>query len=196
MRRVTTIDPSTVDLPEARKIGRGLGIFFIVLGIATIGAGILALIYPGVTLLVISLLFGINLIVFSSFDLAEALFDGDDIDTTHRVLGAILGIIGLVAGLIVLRHPFNSLAVIILALGIYLIVAGVIATAKAFQQLTSDRAARMMAGIATLVFGVVILSLPGLSLATLAVLAGIGMMARGITAILIGLLALKTSKEG
>lgn len=194
---MTATDRTALDLPEARKFGRGLGILFVVLGVLTIGAGVLALLYPGITLLVISLIFGVNLILFSSLDLAEALFDGSEHhDAAHRVLEAILGMLGLVAGLIVLRHPFDSLGVIILALGIYLIVAGVIAAVKAQQTLTSDRAARMLAGIATLAFGVVILALPGLSLATLAVLAGIGMMARGVTAILIGLLALKSVQEG
>lgn len=188
--------PTQPHAAAGARSSRWLGFAFIVLGIATIGSGVLALVYPGITLLVISLLFGISLLVTSSLDLAEALFDGGDTDTTHRVLGAILAMSGLVLGLIVLRHPFNSLAIIILALGIYLVVAGVVGAVRALRALTADRAARALASIAMLFCGVLILSLPGLSLATLAAFAGIGLMARGVVAIFFGLIALKSAKLG
>lgn len=185
--------PASATTEKTQKFGRGLGIFFVVVGVLTIGAGFLAIAYPDVTLIVISLLFGINLIIFSSLDLAEAFLDGEE-DTTHRVLGAILSVIGLILGLIVLRHPFNSLAVIILAIGIYLVVAGVVGSVRAITTLSEHRAAKMMASIATLIFGVLILALPQISLATVAILAGIGLIARGIGAVFIGLLALKAAK--
>lgn len=185
--------PASASTEKSLEFGRGLGIFFVVVGVLTIGAGFLAIVYPDITLIVISLLFGINLIIFSSLDLAEVLFDYDE-DTAHRVLGAILGVIGLILGLLVLRHPFNSLAVIILAIGIYLIVAGVVGFVRTMSTLTQNRAAQMMVSIATLTFGILILALPQLSLATVAILAGIGLIARGIGAVFIGLLALKAAK--
>lgn len=111
-----------------------------------------------------------------------------------RVLGAMLGLLGLVAGLIVLRHPWNSLAVLILVLGIYLVVAGFVGAIRAFRVLSSDRAARMLGAIATLAFGVIILALPELSLATLALLSGLGMVARGAVAVVLGIWALKLAK--
>lgn len=191
---------SEVATAEARaaaepKYGKALGIFFIVLGVVTIGAGILALLYPDVTLLVVSLLTGGALIVFSSLDLVEALTGGDEaLDTIHRVLSAAVAVLGLVLGIVVIRHPFNSLAVLILALGIYLTVAGIVGTVKAFRSLTSDRAARMFASVAMVVVGLLILALPGLSLKTLAIFAGIGLIARGVIAIFVGLVAIKTAK--
>lgn len=189
-----TTDQSALIAESDRKTGRTLGIVFTVVGVLTIGAGILAMVYPDVTLLVISLLVGINLIVFSSLDLAEVIID-DVSDTTHRVLSAILGVIGLILGLIVLRHPFNSLAVLILAIGIYLVVAGVIGSVRAIGNL-ENRAFKMMISIATLIAGVLILALPQLSLVTLAVLTGIGLIARGIGGVFIGLLAIKAAKQG
>ncbi len=190
----TDVTSAEVRAAAEPKYGKGLGIFFLVLGVVTIGAGILAMVYPELTLLVISLLTGGALIVFSSLDLAEALFDGNEGDTTHRTLGAIAAILGLVLGLVVIRHPFNSLAVIILALGVYLVVAGVVGSIKAVRTLSSDRAARMLASIAMLAFGVLILALPGLSLKTLALFAGLGLIARGVIAIFVGLVAIKTAK--
>lgn len=175
------------------EFGRGMAIFVIVVGVLSVIFGFVALAYPDVTLLVISLIFGINLIVFSAVDLVEAITDGDQ-DAVFRVLGAMLGLLGLVAGLIVLRHPWNSLAVLILVLGIYLVVAGFVGAIRAFRVLSSDRAARMLGAIATLAFGVIILALPELSLATLALLAGLGMVARGAVAVVLGIWALKLAK--
>ncbi len=177
------------------EYGRALGVFFIVLGVITIGAGILAMVYPDVTLLVVSLLAGGALIVFSSLDLVEALTGSDEaLDAAHRVLSAAVAVLGLVLGIVVIRHPFNSIAVLILALGIYLTVAGVVGTVKAFRALTSDRAARMFASVAMVVFGLLILALPGLSLRTLALFAGFGLIARGVIAIFVGLVAIKTAR--
>ncbi|MBJ7470653.1 MAG: DUF308 domain-containing protein [Solirubrobacteraceae bacterium] len=178
---------------ELKEHGKSFAIFFIVVGVFSIGAGILALVYPGVTLAVITVIFGVNLLVFAGLDLVEAIID-DESDALSRVLGGVLALLALIAGLIVLRNPGRSLLVILMAIGIYLVIAGVVGTVRAFKELSADRAARMMSSIGVLILGVLIVSLPGLGLATLAVLAGLGLILRGIAAVFLGLVTLKSAK--
>lgn len=177
-----TASPSTT--PSAP--GKGWAWALILFGVVSIVTGVVAAVYPGVTLLVISILFGINILIMSMSDLIEALTDSEA-DTVARVLVALLAIVGLVAGLIVLRHPWNSLAVIILVLGLYLVVAGVVHTIRALTTLTQDRARRAFFGLLTFAAGVLILAVPGISLVTLAAFAAAGMVVRGIGAITLGL---------
>lgn len=190
---MTAVSEPFPDL-QPPKPSKWLGWLFISLGVITIGFGIAALVYPKITLLVISLIFGINLLFIACLDLAEAIAD-HEADTLHRVLGALMAVIGLVAGLIVLRHPFDSLAVILLVLGIYLVVAGVVGAIQALRKLAADRAARALGAIAMLVVGLIILAVPGISLATLAILAGIGIIFRGIAVTVLGFATLKLVKD-
>lgn len=190
---MTAVAEATYDL-KPPKPSKWLALLFLFIGVVTIGFGVLALVYPKVTLLVISLIFGINFLFIACLDIAESIID-DDLDTTHKILGIILGVVGIVAGLIVLRHPFNSLAVILLVIGIYLVVAGVIGAIRAAKALSSERAARMMGAIGMLVLGLIILAVPDISLATLAILAGIGVIFRGIAVTILGLATWKLAKD-
>jgi short repeat uncharacterized protein DUF308 len=62
--------------------------------------------------------------------------------------------------------------------GLHLGVAGFF---SALFELREDRAARMLVAVVDLVLGVLILSLPDLSLRTVAILAGIGFIVRGVS---------------
>ena len=63
-------------------------------------------------------------------------------------------------------------------LGIYLVVAGIVRFIRSFSSL-EDRAATMGLGIIDIILGILILSLPRLSLVTLAVLFAISLLLRG-----------------
>ena len=54
-------------------------------------AGVLALVYPGITLLALALIAGINLLILGVMSLVDA-FSSDG-DTTTRVLAAVLGLL-------------------------------------------------------------------------------------------------------
>jgi uncharacterized membrane protein HdeD (DUF308 family) len=95
-----------------------------------------------------------------------------------RALSAIVGVLSILAGLVCLRRPGESLLAIIVVLGIYLIVAGVIRFVNAFGEL-ENRAALLGLAIIDIILGALILALPGLSLATLAILFAISLLVRG-----------------
>ena len=86
--------------------------------------------------------------------------------------------LAIIAGVVCLRRPGESLLALIVVLGVYLIVAGVVRFIRSFSEL-EGRAAQMGLGIIDAIFGILILSLPGLSLVTLAVLFGLSLLVRG-----------------
>jgi uncharacterized membrane protein HdeD (DUF308 family) len=90
----------------------------------------------------------------------------------------IVGVLSIIAGVICLRRPGESLLALVVVLGIYLIVAGIIRFIRSFSEL-EDRPAQMGLGIIDAILGILILSLPGLSLVTFAVLFGLSLLARG-----------------
>jgi uncharacterized membrane protein HdeD (DUF308 family) len=110
---------------------------------------------------------------------------GGEQDSTSRILSVVLGLIGIIAGLVVIRRPGESLLAVIIVLGIWLVVSGIVDFVRAFANL-EDRALRLLAALADVVLGILILALPDLSLGTLAVLIALAFLVRGGFAIVRG----------
>jgi uncharacterized membrane protein HdeD (DUF308 family) len=165
-------------------MNRRSGGVVVVVGVLSIVAGILAIVYPDITLLALALIAGINLLLLGALGLVDAISSDDDGDT--RVLSGVLGLLGVIAGLVVMRRPGESLLAIILILGVWFVVSGLVDAIRALV-VPGDRAFRLLVALFDLVLGGLILALPDLSLKTMAVLAGIAFIVRGIFAVLIGL---------
>ena len=152
-------------------------------GAISIVAGLLAILYPDITLLAFALFAGVTLMVSGAVSLVDAL--GSDSDGGTRAVSAVMGVLGLIAGLIVLRRPGETLLVLVLAIGIWLVVSGAVRFVRAFEEL-EGRALRMLVAISEIVLGGLILALPDLSLRTVAVLAGVGFVLRGALGVFAG----------
>jgi uncharacterized membrane protein HdeD (DUF308 family) len=162
---------------------RSAGWLVLAAGALSIVAGLLAIAYPDITLLALAIFAGINIIVLSALSLVDAFAPSSD--TGARTLSALLGVLGLIAGLVILRRPGETLLALLIVLGIWLVVYGVAGFFMALYE-REARAARMLVAIADLVLGILILSLPDLSLRTVAILAGIGFIMRGAFALYAG----------
>jgi uncharacterized membrane protein HdeD (DUF308 family) len=162
-----------VTVSEVPQFGRNWWLFLVV-GLVSVVAGLLAIVYPDITLLALGIFAGVGLLFSGAIDIAEAISGEPD----SRVLAAIVGVLSVVAGLICLRRPGESLLAIVVVLGIYLVVAGIVRFIRAFSTL-EDRPAQMGLGIIDAILGILILSLPGLSLVTLAILFAISLLVRG-----------------
>jgi uncharacterized membrane protein HdeD (DUF308 family) len=157
---------------------------WVLFGVLSIVAGVIALANPGLSLLTIALLFGCYLIFAGFFDLAGGL-TAHDADSTRRVFAVLLGVLSLIAGLVVLRRPGAGLLALVVVVGVYLIVAGVLWLAGAVSD--PQPWPGTLLGVLNVVLGVLILSLPGISLVTFAVLFGVGLILRGAVAVIEGL---------
>jgi uncharacterized membrane protein HdeD (DUF308 family) len=153
---------------------------FLIIGLVSTIAGVLAIVYPDLTLLAIGIFAGVSLLFLGAMEIVDAIVGAPD----SRTLSALVGVLSLLAGLVCLRRPGESLLAVVVVLGIYLVVAGVIRFIRSFAEL-DDRALVMGLAILDVILGILILSLPKLSLVTLAVLFAISLLARGVYMIVV-----------
>ena len=85
-----------------------------------------------------------------------------------------------------MRRPGETLLVLLLAVGLWLIMSGVISGIIALTE-PEDRGARLLAALVDIVLGGLLLALPELSLATVAILCGVSFLVRGAFALYVGL---------
>jgi uncharacterized membrane protein HdeD (DUF308 family) len=169
---------------EMFRDARSYGTFLIVAGVLGAIAGILALVYPDITLLALALIAGINLMLLGILALIESF--GGDRDAGDRVLAGVIGILGLIAGLVVIRRPGESLLALVVIIGVWLVVTGIVDFIRAFSRL-ENRALRLLAALVDVILGILILALPKLSLGTLAILVGLAFLIRGVVAVFGGI---------
>lgn len=161
-----------------------------VLGVVSLVCGLLAIVYPDITLLAVGIIFGFYLLMAGVFELVDAIVG----DPASRALSAIVGVVALIAGLICLRRPGESLLAIVVVLGAYLIVTGVARLVRAVASV-EHRGWSLLSAVVDLVLGVLILSWPDESLVTLAILFGISLIFRGVFA-LVGAFQLRKLRKG
>jgi uncharacterized membrane protein HdeD (DUF308 family) len=171
--------PGRTELTHAVKV---TGSAFIAAGVITVIVGLAAVFWPKETLLVLAILAGVNLFILGLVGLVEGLTGSA---SGSRVLSAVLGLIALIAGLVLIRRPGESLVVFVIVLGIWFVVSAVVAFVRAIFE-PEGRGVRMVVALVEFAFGVLILSLPKPSLKTLAVLVGIAFAIRGIALIVGG----------
>jgi uncharacterized membrane protein HdeD (DUF308 family) len=170
-------EPSVMSVDPVAQAAKNWWLFLI-LGLVSVIAGILAIVYPDITLLALGIFAGVSLLMIGIMEIVEAIAG----DTESRGLTAIVGVLSLLAGLVCLRRPGESLLAIVIVLGFWLIIEGVIRFIGAFSQL-EDRALMMLLALVDIILGVLILALPDLSLVTLAILFAISLLFRGVFAI-------------
>jgi uncharacterized membrane protein HdeD (DUF308 family) len=172
-------DDSAMDLHQAKASGGVL----IAAGAATLVVALVTIFYPDVTLLVLAILAGFNLFVLGIVGLVEGVFRGGE---GSRLLAAFMGVLAMIAGLVLIRRPSESVLAFVLVLGIWFVVSAVVAFVRAIFE-PEARSIRLIVALVEFIFGVLILALPKLSIGTLAVLCGIAFAVRGAGLIAAGL---------
>jgi len=151
-------------------------------GIAAIIVGILLIAYPAATFSFMVVLLGIYWMISGLFKIISIF-----VDSAQWGLKLLIGILGIIAGIIVLQYPFVSSAtvawVFILILGIDGIIIGILALIQAFQ---GGGWGPGVLGILSILFGILILAN---SIVTAAILPYV----LGVFAILGGILAVITA---
>jgi uncharacterized membrane protein HdeD (DUF308 family) len=154
---------------------------FVLLGLICLVTGILAVVWPDITLLTLGILAGVYLMIAAIMEIIDAIVG----DPGGRALSAILGIVSLIAGLIFIRRPGESLLAIVMVAGIFLIAEGVIRIVRAFSSV-GNRWWGVAAGAIDVIAGIIILAWPDIGLVTLAVFFAVTMVVRGVFAIVVG----------
>lgn len=161
------------------RAGRHWG-WLMAFGVLTLLAGLAVLVWPGPTILVLALLFGIQLIVSGVFRFGAALAS-DDLTGGTRVLLALLGVLSFIIGLYALRHVLLTIVALALLLGIFWIVNGAIEIFAALAHRGMyGRGWAAFTGILSVVAGVITLVVPGITLLWLAIVLGAWLVVFGI----------------
>jgi uncharacterized membrane protein HdeD (DUF308 family) len=161
------------------RVGRHWGwvLFF---GIVTFLAGLAVLAWPGETLLVIAVLFGVQLIIAGIFRFVSA-FATDDASGGTRVLLALLGVLSVVIGLWAVRHVLLTLLALVVLLGIFWVVNGAIELFTALSRRDMpERGWTVAMGVLSILAGIVVLVYPAPSLLTLSIVLGIWLLVYGV----------------
>jgi len=105
-------------------------------GLASIALGVIALVYPGVTLVTVILLIGLRAIVMGILEVVAAFsWEG----TESRWLLGITGVLSIMLGVLLLGSPVAGGVVILWTIGVYAIVFGVMLFALGLRMLSAER---------------------------------------------------------
>lgn len=153
--------------------------WFLAFGIATLVAGILVIIWPGETVLIAAILFGVQLVVMGIFRFVGA-FVAPIEHGWVRALIALLAILSFIVGIYLLRHPFYTVVILAVLLGIFWMVHGFIDlfTAIGHKDLP-NRGLTILTGILSIIAAVIVLANPVVSLVFLAWVLGIWLVVFG-----------------
>lgn len=157
--------------------------FLIPWGILAIIAGVVAIVWPGLTLLTLTIIFGAFAVVTGLIELWHAAVSGGTGEM--RILLGIRGVITVALGLLALFLPALTIGAFVLLLAAYFFVLGVAEVIAAFRRHIS--AGLLIRGVLAIAFGVVALVWPGLAAVSLAAVFGIYAILGGVTAILVGI---------
>ena len=143
-------------------------------GVAALGLGIFFVVSPHETLSTFTAIAGIFVLVDGVMAIVGSIFSGGE----GRGLLALIGVLSAIAGLILIKKPFETLVVFTLIVGMWFVVAGIVRVVTAFAS-SEARGGNLLIALLDLTAGVVILAWADLGLATLAVIIGIVLIMRG-----------------
>ena len=146
-------------------------------GILSLAVGIVALVWPGKTVIVVAIVFAIWLIVSGIFSIVRGFAHG--LTGGMRALFIITGILSLVSDIFAIRGEFQELYILSLFIGIGFLFRGFASLFLGFES-KDGRGWNIFFGIIMIIGGVVVLVWPGISLITLTWVVGIWLIIIGI----------------
>ncbi|MEG3629798.1 HdeD family acid-resistance protein [Streptomyces poriticola] len=151
-------------------------------GIASLALGVLVLVWPGASLRVAGVLFGLYLLISGVLQLAAAF--GTHRTTSLRVLAFVSGVLSVLLGLFCFRGPLQSVLLLALFIGIGWLFRGITQTIAAAQDPAMPaRGWQIFLGVVSALAGIVLIVSPFESVAVLTVLAGCWLVAVGVVEI-------------
>lgn len=151
---------------------KSLGNSLIIRGLLALGVGIVALAWPGVTVLALVVLFAVFAFAFAALQATEAFASR----TAGPVAGhLLLGLVDLAAGVVALSWPGPTALVLVLLVGSWAVVAGAFELTAAFGrgEEAGTRAMYALGGLVSMAFGVVLFAHPGMGAISLALVFGL-----------------------
>ena len=174
-----TTSEKTVFEGPLHQLARNSWQLLLLIGITAVALGVIVLAWPGKTLLVAGVLFGIYLVV-SGIGYMFAAF-GTHAGAAMRVLAFLTGAVSLVLGFFCFRDRLESILLLALWIGISWVFRGMtlLATALSFDHLPG-RGWQILSGLIIIIGGGVMIIYPYDSIGILTLVAGCWLIAIGI----------------
>jgi uncharacterized membrane protein HdeD (DUF308 family) len=157
----------------------------ILLGVLAVIVGIIAIAWPGVTILALVILFAVYAFIAAGMQAARAFSSRDAGPVFGHLL---LALIDLAAGVVALVWPGPTAYVLVIIVAAWAVVGGVTEIVAGFAagETAGTRAMFILAGLVSVAFGVLLFARPGVGAVTLALLFGLYSMIYGFSQITAG----------
>jgi uncharacterized membrane protein HdeD (DUF308 family) len=165
---------------------KSLSTSLILRGILALAVGVMALAWPGITVLALVVLFAVYAFMAAGLEAMRAFGSR----TTGPVFGHLLvGLIDLAAGVVALAWPGRTALVLVLIVASWAVIAGLIEVSAAFAsgEPAGTRAPFILGGLVSVAFGTVLVAHPGVGAITLALLFGLFNLVCGVHALVQGI---------
>jgi len=162
-------------------------------GAAAIVAGLVAVLWPSITI-------GAFVILFAAFAFADAIEQGTVAFSSEEagpVVGhLLLGLLDIAVGVVALAWPGITALVLLLWVGAWAVVTGGVELGMAFAigETAGERTAWAVAGVISILFGLALFARPTIGAVSLAVTFGVFALAYGISQLVLGAKVHRTDK--
>ena len=165
---------------------KSLSTSLIVRGLLAVAVGIVALAWPGITVLALVILFAIYAFIAAGTEAVKAFSS----ETAGPVMGhLLLGLVDVGAGVIALAWPGPTALVLVLLVGAWAMVAGLVEIYAGFEvgESAGTRALFFVSGLISIAFGIVLFARPDMGAVALALLFGLFNLVYGFWALVQGI---------
>jgi uncharacterized membrane protein HdeD (DUF308 family) len=157
----------------------------ILLGVLAVAVGIVAIAWPGVTILALVIMFAVYAFIDAGLQTVRAFSS----PSAGPVFGhLLLALVDLAAGVIAIAWPAPTAFVLVIVVAAWAFVAGFTEIFAGFAsgETAGTRAMFILAGLVSVAFGVVLFARPGVGAVTLALLFGLYSLIYGVSRITLG----------
>lgn len=168
------------------SLAKKVWIFAIIRGVLGIIFGLVALFAPIATAVVLAIVIGAWAIVDGVFDIIEAIRHRGSSSMALRI---VWGAVSILFGILVLVWPGMSLGVLVIFVGIWAIIIGVLEIMASIRHRAVPNSGwvwGIIGGALAILFGILVLVRPGTGLVTIIWIIGIWAIVWGITFIVLG----------
>jgi uncharacterized membrane protein HdeD (DUF308 family) len=148
-------------------------------GLLAAAVGAVCVIWPGVTIGVIVVLFAIYCFSDAIAVFASVFQSGET--AGRRLLMLVVGAIDVAAGVVAIAYPGITAEVLVIVVGVWAIFAGGLEIAAAFRWVGSGRGWLGVGGVLSVATGVLLVVWPGIGAFTIALVFGIYLLVFGVT---------------
>ena len=174
---------------------KSLSTSLIARGLLAVAVGIVALAWPGITVLALVILFAIYAFIAAGMEAVKAFSS----ERAGPVMGhLLLGLVDVGAGVIALAWPGPTALVLVLLVGAWAMVAGLVEIYAGFEvgDSAGTRALFFVSGLISIAFGIVLFARPGVGAVTLALLFGLFNLVYGFWALTQGIDLRRAVRKG